>query len=124
MPIFRELWGWAAFIILAIVSLVAAILTTPNTGAWGTLVGLGHKVEPLWIGSAILAYTITEGYTMLADTVKRKLYAAGEVAGKAEEREAIMRVINANPGKTAEELRRLIEKEQGKNLSPDLPADA
>ena len=67
-----------------------------------------------------MAYTITEGYTMLADTVKRKLYAAG----KAEERKAIMQIINANPDKTAKQIRQLIEKEQGKNLTPDLPVSA
>jgi hypothetical protein len=104
--------------------LAVVIFTVPYKGFWQTLITGGHKVEPLWIGSAILAYTITEGYTMLADTVKRKLYAAGEVAGKAEERRAIMQIINANPGKSAEEIRQLLEKERGENLTPDLPVSA
>ena len=65
---------------------------------------------------------------MLAERYLQRRFIEGKSEGKSEgrreERKAIMRVINANPGKTAEELQRLLEKEQGGNLTPNLPTDA
>ena len=85
MPIFRELWGWALFVALATASLAVAIAKTGRGGdILEDLIAVGHRVEPLWVGSAILSYTITEGVTMLAEAFKRKQYAAGRAAGKVE----------------------------------------
>ena len=106
MPIFREFWGWIVFVGLASASLIVVIFTVPAKGSfWEILIAAGHKVEPLWVGSAILAYTITEGYTMLADSFRRKMFNAG----KAEERKAFLRVLDANPDKSAAEIRRILE---------------
>ena len=94
MPVFREFWGWAAFAALAIAGLVAAIATTEWHGAWDFAISVGHKVEPLWVSSAILVYTVVEGVGMLANAFARKLRekylaegeAKGEAKGKAEGR--------------------------------------
>ena len=116
MPIFREFWGWAVFVGLASASLIVVIFTVPAKGSfWEILIAAGHKVEPLWVGSAILAYTITEGYAMLADSFRRKMFNAG----KAEERKALLRVLDKNPDKSATEIRRILE---GSSPAPsDLP---
>ena len=124
MPVFRELWGWSLFVGFAALSTVAVVCTTPPGNFWQVLITGGHKVEPLWIASAILAYTIREGANMLAERYLQRRFIEGKSEGRREERKAIMRVINANPGKTTEELRRLLEKEQGGNLTPNLPTDA
>ena len=85
MPIFRELWGWALFVALATASLAVAIAKTGRGGdILEDLIAVGHRVEPLWVGSAILSYTITEGVAMLAESFKRKQYAAGKAEGEAE----------------------------------------
>ncbi len=84
MPVFREFWGWAAFAALAIVGLVAAIATTEWDGAWDFAISVGHKVEPLWVSSAILVYTVVEGVGMLANAFARKLRAKYIAEGKAE----------------------------------------
>ncbi len=85
MPIFRELWGWALFVALATASLAVAIAKTGRGGdILEDLIEVGHRVEPLWVGSAILSYTITEGVTMLAEAFKRKQYAAGKAEGRVE----------------------------------------
>ena len=88
MPVFREFWGWAAFAALAIAGLVAAIATTEWNGAWDFAISVGHKVEPLWVSSAFLVYTVVEGVGMLANAFARKLrakyIAEGRAQGKAE----------------------------------------
>ena len=84
MPVFREFWGWAAFAALAIAGLVAAIATTEWDGAWDFAISVGHKVEPLWVSSAILVYTVVEGVGMLANAFARKLRAKYIAEGKAE----------------------------------------
>ena len=84
MPVFREFWGWAAFAALAIAGLVAAIATTEPSGVWDFAIAVGHKVEPLWVSSAILVYTVAEGVAMLAKAFDRKLRAKYMAEGKAE----------------------------------------
>ena len=126
MPIFREFWAWVIFIALASFSTASAIISADKSGDfWGDLTAIGHEVEPLWIGSAILAYTFTEGATVLADTLKKKQYNAGMAKGKAEGRtegrteahEYWIRMLNAHPDKTAAEIRRMVER-------GELPTDA
>ena len=88
MPVFREFWGWAAFAALAIAGLAAVVATTERNGVWDFAIAVGHKVEPLWVSSAILVYTVAEGVAMLAKAFDRKLrakyMAEGRVEGKAE----------------------------------------
>ena len=130
MPIFREFWAWVIFIALASFSTASAIISADKSGDfWGDLTAIGHEVEPLWIGSAILAYTFTEGATVLADTLKKKQYnagmakgkavgmAKGEAKGEARANESWMQMLNAHPDKTAAEIRRMVER-------GELPTDA
>jgi hypothetical protein len=84
LPVFREFWGWAAFAALAIAGLVAAVATTERSGVWDFTIAVGHKVEPLWVSSAILVYTVVEGVAMLAKAFDRKLRAKYMAEGKAE----------------------------------------
>ena len=84
MPVFREFWGWAAFAALAIAGLVAAVVTTERNGVWDFAIAVAHKVEPLWVSSAILVYTVVEGVAMLAKAFDRKLRAKYMAEGKAE----------------------------------------
>ena len=84
MPVFREFWGWAAFAALAIAGLTTAVATTEWTGPWDFAIAVGRKVEPLWVSSAILVYTVTEGVGMLANAFARKLRAKYLAEGKAE----------------------------------------
>ena len=84
MPVFREFWGWAAFAALAIAGLVAAVATTERSGVWDFAIAVAHKVEPLWVSSAILVYTVVEGVAMLAKAFDRKLRAKYMAEGKAE----------------------------------------
>ena len=73
------------FVLFAAISLVAVIITTPNTGGfWNVLVVVGQKVEPLWIVSAILAYTLREGANMLAEKYLERRFNEGKAEGKAE----------------------------------------
>ena len=87
MPVFRELWGWAVFAVLAIASLLIVAFDTEWSGFYDFVIAVGHKVEPLWVSSAILVYTGAEGYAMLAKAFDRKLrakyMAEGEAEGKA-----------------------------------------
>ena len=130
MPIFREFWAWVIFIALASFSTASAIISADKSGDfWGDLTAIGQRVEPLWIGSAILAYTFTEGATVLADTLKKKQYnagmakgrtegeAVGIAKGRTEEHESWIRMLNAHPDKTAAEIRRMVER-------GELPTDA
>ena len=134
MPIFREFWAWVIFIALASFSTASAIISADKSGDfWGDLTAIGHEVEPLWIGSAILACTFTEGATVLADTLKKKQYNAGMAKGEAvgiakgkaegrtegrtEAHEYWIRMLNAHPDKTAAEIRRMVER-------GELPTDA
>ena len=92
MPVFREFWGWAVFAVLAIASLLLAVFDTEWNGFRSFTIAVGHKVQPLWVSSAILAYTGAEGYDMLAKAFDRKLRAKyrakyraeGRAEGKAE----------------------------------------
>ena len=118
MPIFREFWAWVIFIALASFSTASAIISADKSGDfWGDLTAIGQRVEPLWIGSAILAYTFTEGATVLADTLKKKQYNAGKAKGRTEANESWMQMLNAHPDKTAAEISRMVEK-------GELPTDA
>ncbi len=127
MPIFREFWAWVIFIALAAFGTASAIISADKSGNfWKDLTTIGREVEPLWIGAAILAYTLTEGATVIADTVKKKLYnagmAAGEAKGEAKGRtegeatglakanESWMQMLDAHPDKTAAEIRRMVER--------------
>ena len=87
MPVFREFWGWAAFAVLAIAGLATVVATTEWNGFRDFALAVGHKVEPLWVSSAILVYTVTEGVAMLANAFARKLrakyMAEGEAKGEA-----------------------------------------
>ena len=87
MPVFREFWGWAAFAVLAIVGLAIAVATTEWNGFQDFTIAVGRKVEPLWVSSAILVYTVAEGVAMLAKAFDRKLrakyLAEGEAKGEA-----------------------------------------
>ena len=84
MPLFRTFWGWAAFTVLVVVSLAAVVATTEGDGLWDFAINVGHRVEPLWIGSAILVYTVMEGVAMLAEAFLRKRFEQGEAKGRAE----------------------------------------
>jgi hypothetical protein len=84
LPVFREFWGWAAFAVLAVASLLTVALTTEWNGVWDFTIAVGHRVEPLWVSSAILVYTVTEGVAMLAKAFDRKLRAKYMAEGKAE----------------------------------------
>ncbi len=122
MPILRELWVWALFTVLALLSLGVVtyreIALRTGDGAWDTIVAIGRDVQPLWVASAIAVYTITEGWTMLAEAFKKKLreydLQKGMQKGREEERAAIFRIIEANPGRafTAEELRKLVDEQK------------
>ena len=136
MPIFREFWAWVIFIGLAAFGTAAAIISADKSGGlWEDLVAIGHAVEPLWVGSAILAYTLTEGATMIADTLKRKQYEAGIIKGKAEGKaqgkaegkaETFASLLKAAAGKeslTLEDIQRIVDNSR-QNGSENLPADA
>ena len=118
MPVFRELWVWALFAVLALLSLGAVayreVALRTEGGAWDIAIAIGRGVEPLWVAAAIAVYTVTEGWTMLAEAFKRKMREYGREEGRQEEREAIFRVIEANPGRafTAEELRKLVDEQR------------
>jgi hypothetical protein len=84
LPVFREFWGWAAFAVLAIAGLATVVATTEWNGFWDFAIAVGHKVEPLWVSSAILVYTVAEGVAMLAKAFDRKLRAKYMAEGKAE----------------------------------------
>ena len=89
MPLFRTFWGWAAFTVLVVVSLAAVVATTEGDGLWDFAINVGHRVEPLWIGSAILVYTVMEGVAMLAEAFLRKRFEQGEAKGRAETLSAV-----------------------------------
>ena len=116
MPVFREFWGWAAFAALAIVGLVTAVATTEWNGSWDFVTAVGRKVEPLWVSSAILVYTVTEGVGMLANAFARKLRAKYIAEGKAEgiavgktEGMAAVEEAARRQGMDLEDIRRMIQ---------------
>ena len=112
MPVFREFWGWAAFAVLAVASLLTVALTTERNGVWDFAIAVGHKVEPLWVSSAILVYTVTEGVAMLAKAFDRKLrakyMAEGEAKGEAKGLSAVEQAAKQQ-GMDPEEIQRVIE---------------
>ena len=120
MPVFREFWGWAAFAVLAIAGLATVVATTEWNGFWDFAIAVGHKVEPLWVSSAILVYTVTEGVAMLANAFARKLrakyMAEGEAKGEARgEAKGLSAVEEAarRQGMDLEDIRRVIEEARG-----------
>ena len=112
MPVFREFWGWAAFAVLAVASLLTVALTTEWNGVWDFAIAVGHRVEPLWVSSAILVYTVTEGVAMLAKAFDRKLrakyMAEGEAKGEAKGLSAVEQAAKQQ-GMKPEEIQRVIE---------------
>ena len=112
MPVFREFWGWAAFAVLAVASLLTVALTTEWNGVWDFTIAVGHRVEPLWVSSAILVYTVTEGVAMLAKAFDRKLrakyMAEGEAKGEAKGLSAVEQAAKQQ-GMDPEEIQRVIE---------------
>ncbi len=124
MPVFREFWGWAAFAVLAVAGLATVVATTEWNGFWDFAIAVGHKVEPLWVSSAILVYTVTEGVAMLANAFARKLrakyMAEGEAKGEAKgeargEAKGLSAVEEAarRQGMDLEDIRRVIEEARG-----------
>ena len=128
MPVFREFWGWAAFAVLAIAGLATVVATTEWNGFWDFALAVGHKVEPLWVSSAILVYTVTEGVAMLANAFARKLrakyMAEGEAKGEAKgeargEAKGAAKGLSAveqaarRQGMDREDIRRMIEEARG-----------
>ena len=116
MPVFREFWGWAAFAVLAIAGLATVVATTEWNGFWDFALAVGHKVEPLWVSSAILVYTVTEGVAMLANAFARKLrakyMAEGEAKGEAKGLSAVEQAARRQ-GMDLEDIRRVIEEARG-----------
>ena len=128
MPVFREFWGWAAFAVLAIAGLATVVATTEWNGFWDFAIAVGHKVEPLWVSSAILVYTVTEGVAMLANAFARKLrakymaegeakgvakgVARGEARGEAKGLSAVEQAARRQ-GMDLEDIRRVIEEARG-----------
>ena len=120
MPVFREFWGWAAFAVLAIVGLAIAVATTEWNGFQDFTIAVGRKVEPLWVSSAILVYTVAEGVAMLAKAFDRKLRAKylaegeakgeaiGEAKGEARGLSAVEQAAKRQ-GMDLEDIRRVIE---------------
>ena len=104
MPVFRELWAWAAFAVLAVAGLAVVVATTEWNGFWDFLIAVGHKVEPLWVSSAILVYTVTEGAAMLAMAFDRKLRAKYRAEGLSAAEEAARR-----QGLSPEEIQRIVD---------------
>ena len=84
MPVFRELWGWVAFAVLAIAALVIVVATTEWNGFGDFVIAVGRKVEPLWVSLAILVYTVIEGVAMLAKAFDQKLRDKYRAEGRAE----------------------------------------
>ena len=118
MPIFRELWSWAIFVILAIYWATAAIISTDKSGdLWQVSTDIGQKVSPLWIASAIAVYTIAQGCDMLAERYLRRRYNEGKAEGEAKANEYWRRMLDAYPDKTAAEIRRMVD-------SGELPRDS
>ncbi len=121
MPVLREFWVWALFTVLALLSLGAVtyreVALRTEDGAWDTIIAIGRDVQPLWVASAIAVYTITEGWTMLAEAFKKKLREYDRKEGRQEERAEILRIMEAHPGRafTAEELRRLLDEQKNGN---------
>ena len=116
MPVFREFWGWAAFVALAIAGLATAVATTEWSGPGDFVTAVGRKVEPLWVSSAILVYTVTEGVGMLANAFARKLrakyLAEGRAEGEAKSLSAVEEVARRQ-GMELEDIRRMIEEVRG-----------
>ncbi len=118
MPIFRELSAWAQFVVLALLSLgVVAyreVALRIEDGAWDTIIAIGRDVQPLWVASAIAVYTITEGWTMLAEAFKKKLREYDRQKGVEEGEDRVIRIIETNPGRalTPEEIRRLLDEQK------------
>ena len=104
MPIFREFWGWAAFAVLALASLLIAAVETEWNGYGGYALEVGRKVQPMWLSAAILVYTVTEGIVMLADAYKRKSEAKG-----AEKMQAAFQQMAEREGIDPAATRRMIE---------------
>ena len=109
-PPFREFWGWFAFVVLSGSSTVLVVCTTPKgDDVWTWLASVIRGVEPLWIGSAILVYTVTEGYIMLADSFKRKLVAKYRQEGRQEGRQEVLTQLDNLPSNpTTEDIQRVI----------------
>jgi hypothetical protein len=84
LPVFRELWGWAAFAVLATAALAIVVATTEWNGFGDFVIAVGRKVEPLWVSLAILVYTVIEGVAMLANAFKKKLRDKYRAEGRAE----------------------------------------
>ncbi len=118
MPIFRELYAWALFLALALLSLGVVtyreVAVQTGDGAWDTIVAIGRDVQPLWVVSAIAVYTMTEGWTMLAEAFKKKLREYDRQKGLEEGRADVLRIMEAHPGRafTAEELRKLLDEQK------------
>ena len=112
MPVFREFWGWAAFAVLAIAGLAVVVATTEWNGFLDFVIAVGHKVEPLWVSSAILVYTATEGVAMLAKAFDRKLKAKyveeGEAKGETNSMSAVEEAARRQ-GLSPEDIQRVIE---------------
>ena len=138
-PSFGSSGHGVIFIALATFGTASAIISADKSGNfWKDLTTIGREVEPLWIGAAILAYTLTEGATVIADTLRKKQYDAGMAAGEAKGRtegraegrtegraegrtegraegrtetnESWMEMLDAYPDKTAAEIRRMVER--------------
>ena len=111
MPIFRELWSWTLFVILAIFWTVAAYIATDKSGDfWEVSTAVGEKSYPLWVLSAIAVYIITQGYEMLAERYLLRRFNEGKAEGKAESDEYWRRMLDAYPDKTAAEIRRMMDR--------------
>ena len=108
MPIFRELRAWAAFVVLAVASLLAVTITTEWTGFWDYAIAIGRRVEPLWVSAAILVYTVAEGADMLAEAFKKKLRAKYRAEGDAS-KEAAVQEAAKRQGMKPEDIQRVID---------------
>ena len=104
MPVFREFWGWAAFAVLALASLLIAALETEWNGYGDYALEIGRKVQPMWVTAAILVYTVMEGIVMLADAYKRKSEAKG-----AEKMQAAVVDVARRRGADLEEIQSIVD---------------
>ena len=82
MPVFRELWGWVAFAVVAATSLWIVAYkeiteASSKDSAWDTVISIGQGVEPLWVVAAIAVFTVKEGWAMIAESFLKKQEAKG-----------------------------------------------